>query len=87
MECEILGIKKTSMKTIQIGLQSVFLNVPIKHVQEIEKEKKFNCRRKITFFYVNFSSIAALEKQRYGFSMPTLFLEFLVKPPNSGHHL
>ena len=40
VECEILGTKKTSMKTIQIGLQTVFLNVPIKHVQEKEKEKK-----------------------------------------------
>ena len=40
MECEILGIEKTSVKTLQIGLHSVFLNVPIKHVQEKGKENE-----------------------------------------------
>ena len=39
VECGILAIKKTSVKTLQIRLYSVFLNVPIKHVQEKEKEK------------------------------------------------
>ena len=38
------------MKTLEIGLYSVFLNVPIK--------KKFDCKRKRTLFYLNFSSIA-----------------------------
>ena len=33
-------IIKTSVKTLQIGLYSVFLNITIKHVQEKEKEKK-----------------------------------------------
>ena len=53
---------KTSVKTLQIALYAVFLNVTIKHVQE--KEKKADCQRKRTFFYLNFSSIAALKKQR-----------------------
>ena len=75
----ILLIKKTSVNTLHIGLYSVYLNVPIKHVQEKKKKKKFNCKRKGTFFYfnfdqllfncnvensVNFSSIATLKKQR-----------------------
>ena len=38
-EYGILVIKKTSVKTLQI-LYSVFLNVPIKHVQEKEKRKE-----------------------------------------------
>ena len=33
-----LKVKKTSVKTLEIGLYSVFLNLPIKHVQEKEKE-------------------------------------------------
>ena len=40
MECGILAIKKTSVKTLQIGLYSVFSNFPIKHVQEKEKGKE-----------------------------------------------
>ena len=51
---------KTSVKTLQIALYAVFLNVTIKHVQE----KEADCQRKRTFFYLNFSSIAALKKQR-----------------------
>ena len=61
VECGILAIKKTSVKTLQIGLYSVFLNLPIKHVQEKKKEKKFDCKRK--FFYLNFSSIATLKNK------------------------
>ena len=38
VECGILRIKKTSVKTLQIELHSVFLNVLIEHVQEKEKE-------------------------------------------------
>ena len=41
--------KTSAVKTLQIRLYSVFLNVPIKHVQENEK-KKFDCKRKRTFF-------------------------------------
>ena len=33
VKCGILTIKKT-VKTLQVGLYSVFLNVPLKHVQE-----------------------------------------------------
>ena len=39
VECGILTIKKTSVKTVQIGLYSAFLQVPIKHAQEKEKGK------------------------------------------------
>ena len=45
----ILTIKKTSVETLQIRLYSVFLNLPIKHVQEKEKrslivkEKENSC--------------------------------------------
>ena len=44
VECGILAIKK-AVKTLQIVLYSVVLNVPIKHVQEKEKEK-FDCKKK-----------------------------------------
>ena len=37
VECGIQAIKITYLKTLQIGLYSVFLNVSIKHVQEKEK--------------------------------------------------
>ena len=45
-----------------IELYSVFLSVPIKNVQE-KKENKCVCERKITFFYLNFSSIATLQNK------------------------
>ena len=37
VECGILAIKKTSVKTLQIRLYSAFLNLTITHVQEKEK--------------------------------------------------
>ena len=37
MECGILTIKEAFVKTVQTRLYSVFLNVPIKHVQKKEK--------------------------------------------------
>ena len=46
-----------------------------KHVQEKKKKKKFDFKRKRTFLYLNFSSIATLKKGR--FSMSTLFLEHI----------
>ena len=39
-----MAIKKTSVKTLQIGLHSVFSNVPVKHIHEKEKEKKIDCK-------------------------------------------
>ena len=59
VECGILVIKRT-VKTLQIGSYSVFLKVPIKHIQE---KKKFDCKRKRTFIYLNFSSIATFKKK------------------------
>ena len=64
VQCGTLTIKKTSAKTLQIGLYSVFLNLPIKHVQENKRVKKKNgCKRKRTFPYTNFSSIAILKSK------------------------
>ena len=37
VKCEILANKKTSGRTLQIALYLVFLNMPIKHIQEKEK--------------------------------------------------
>ena len=37
VECGILAIKKT-LKTLQIGLYSIFLNITIKRIQEKEKD-------------------------------------------------
>ena len=37
VEFGVLAIKKTSVRSLQIGLYSVFLSVPIKHVHEKEK--------------------------------------------------
>ena len=45
-ECGIQAIIKTSVKTLQIGLYSFFLNVTIKHIQEKEKEKKLTVKEK-----------------------------------------
>ena len=44
--CGILAIKKFFVKTLEIGLYSVFFNLPIKYVQEKEKEKEIHCKRK-----------------------------------------
>ena len=40
-------------------------------------EKKFGCKRKRTFFYLNFSSIATLINQVDDFLKSTLFLELI----------
>ena len=40
VECGILAIKKKIVKTLQIGLHSVFLNLPIKHLQEMKRKKR-----------------------------------------------
>ena len=52
VECGILAIKKT-LKTLQIGLYSIFLNMTIKRIQEKEKDLIL----KKTFFYLNFTSV------------------------------
>ena len=56
VERGILAIKKTSAKTLQLEVYSVFF-------QKKKKKKKFDCKRKKTFFYLNFSSIAILENK------------------------
>ena len=67
VECGILAMKKTSVKTLQIGIYSIFINVPIKHVQDknMQKKKKSDSKRKTTFFYLNFPSIATLKKNDF----------------------
>ena len=57
MECGILAIKKTSVETLQILLYSAL----IKHAYSTHTGKR---RRKITSFYLKFSLIATLKKQR-----------------------
>ena len=45
--CGILAFKKVFVKTLQFGLYSViFLNLPIKHVQEKEKGKELIVKEK-----------------------------------------
>ena len=50
VECGIRAIKKT-LKTLQIGLYSIFLNITIKRIQEKDLILKK------TFFYLNFTSV------------------------------
>ena len=64
VECGILTIKKTSLKALQIGLYSVILNMSIKNNMYSKKKNKFDCNRKITFFYLNFFSLATSKKQK-----------------------
>ena len=70
VECGILTIKETSVKTLQIRLYSVIFNLSIKNMYNKKKKKFdwkknstpssqlfFNCnieKAKITIFYVNF---------------------------------
>ena len=74
MGCGIQAIKKTSVKTFEVGLYSVFLNVPIKHVQEKEilSEKK----KKSPLFQLLFN--CNIEKKQQCFSLSTLFLAYIV---------
>ena len=37
---EFWQLKKKIVKTLQIGLHSVFLNLPIKHLQEMKRKKR-----------------------------------------------
>ena len=63
MECGILTIKKTPVKTFQIELHPVFFkSAHLTHTGK-RKRKKLTVKEK-TFFYLNFSSIATLKKQR-----------------------
>ena len=76
--CGILAFKKVFVKTLQIGLYSViFLNLPIKHVQEKEKGREFDCKRKITCFYLNFSSMVTLKSKGLIFYVNFLFLKLI----------
>ena len=63
VDCGILAIKKLLWKPYKSDYIQSFLNVHIKHVQEKEK-KNLIIKRKRTLFYLNFSSIAILKKQR-----------------------
>ena len=37
---------------------------PLNTYKKKKKENKFDCKRKRTFFYLNFSSVATLKKQK-----------------------
>ena len=73
VECGILAIKKTSVKTLQIELYSVFLSMSIKHIQEKVKRKRNLTVKEKTFFYLNFSSIATLKNKDNGFLIQLCF--------------
>ena len=66
VECGIL--LKDFLKTLQIGLYSAFLNTYKK------RENKFDCKRKRTFFYFNYSSIATLKNKVNKFLCHLCFL-------------
>ena len=50
--------------------------MPMKHVHEKENKKKFDCKRKVTLFYLLFSSIATLRKPKHDL-LCQLFLELI----------
>ena len=64
VECGILAIKKTSAKTFQIELYSVFLSVPIKHVQEKEKGKEIWLWKKNNILLSQFLVNCNIEKTK-----------------------
>ena len=64
VECKILAIEKSSVKILQIGLHSVFSNVPIKHVQEKEKGKEIWLWKKKNIFIPQLLWNCDIEKQR-----------------------
>ena len=76
VECEILKVKKTSVKTIQMGLYSVFLNVPMKYVQEKEKRKRNLIVKKKLVLLSQLLFNCNIENQRC-FFMSNLFLELI----------
>ena len=72
VECGILAIKRTSVKTLQIGLCSVFLNMPL-NMYKKKKKEKIDCKKR-TFFYLNFSSITTLKNKDNDFLCQFCFL-------------
>ena len=79
LQLELRNVEFWQLKTIlwkpyiQIILYSVFLNKPIKYVQE-KKENIFDCKRKRTFFYLNFCSIATSKNKDNDFLCQLCFL-------------
>ena len=58
------GNQKNFRENLTNRIISVFLNLSIKHVQENEKEKKFDCKRKDHFLsQLIFNSIATLKNK------------------------
>ena len=47
---------------------------PLNTYKKKKKEKKFDCKRKITFFYLNFSLIATLRNKDNDFLSQLCFL-------------
>ena len=68
-DVESWRLKKLLLKLTN-RLYSAFLYVPIKHVME----KKFDCKKRRTFFYINFSSIATLKNKDNDFLCQLCFL-------------
>ena len=62
VECGILAIKKLLWKLYKSDYIQSFQTCPLN--MYMKKKKKFDCKRKIKFFYLNFSSIATLKKNK-----------------------
>ena len=78
VECGILVIKKTSEKTLQIRIYSVFLNLPTRHVQKKKRKKKRNLIVKEKgHSFISISLQWQHWKIKIWFFMSALFLEFM----------
>ena len=73
MECGNLAIKKTSVKVLHIELYSVFLNMPIKQVQEKEKWKKNWLSKKKNIFFIS----ASLQLQYWITKIMIFYVKFV----------
>ena len=58
VECGILAIEKLMWKTLHKNYIQFFQTCPLNTHKKKKKEKKFDCRRKRTFFYLSLFSIA-----------------------------
>ena len=73
LECEILMIKKYFCETFTNRIIFSHFKRTIKNMYN-KKKKKFDCKRKITFFYLKFSSNATLKNKNNDFLCQLHFL-------------
>ena len=74
VECGILAIKKLMWTTLHKNYIQFFQTCPLNTHKKKKKEKKFDCRRKRTFFYLSLSSIATLKSRDNDFLCQLCFL-------------